>query len=132
MEENQSEAVLLRIVREVKVSQAFKNVYGSLIQSILAFNIAVWFGHLTLTNINKLSRVVKTAVKLIGRQRKTLDELYSSAVYGKAQAIIKDNMHLLYKGFDQLPSRWPYRIPLTGKKIYKSFSFIPNALNKLL
>lgn len=72
---------LMRKLREFKVSPyVLKKVYVSLIQSVLVFNITVWCGHLTPI---KLNRVMKTAGKIVGRHHKTLDKLYSSAVYQK-------------------------------------------------
>lgn len=41
-----------------------KKVYVSLIESIIVFNISVWYGHMTSVNRNKLTRIVRTAGKL--------------------------------------------------------------------
>ncbi|XDV35077.1 hypothetical protein PO909_005118, partial [Leuciscus waleckii] len=111
---------LIRKLKEFDVSQnILEKVYVSLIESILVFNISVWFGHLTLINKNKLGRIVKTAGKVIGRQQKSLDVLYSTALYRKALSIIGDKKHPLHIEFELLPSGRRHRVPLANKNIYK-------------
>lgn len=120
---------LIRKLKEFGVSQnILEKVYVSLIESMLVFNISVWFGYLTLTNKNKLGRIVKTAGKIIGRQQKSLDVLYSTALNRKAMSIIGDNKHPLHNEFELLPSGRRYRVPLANRNIYKR-SFIPSAIN---
>lgn len=105
-----------------------ERVYVSLVESIIIFNITVWYGHLTQANKNKLNRIINRAGKIVGRQQTSLDCLYNTAVQRKALAIIRDETHPLYSEFELLPSGRRYRVPLTKKKIYKG-SFIPNAIH---
>lgn len=59
---------------------------------------------LTLANRNKLDRIVGAAAKIIGQQQTTLDELYHTALLGKAQSIIVDQEHHLYSDTELTPS----------------------------
>ena len=120
---------LMRKLKGFGVSpDILEKVYVSLVESILVFNICVWYGHLTLANRNKLNRIVKTAGKIAGCLQKSLDDLYRTAVQRKALSIINDETHPLHTEFELLPSGRRYRVPLARKKIYKS-SFIPNAIS---
>lgn len=104
-----------------------ERVYISLVESILVFNITVWYGHLTLVNKNKLNRIIHMAGKIVGRQQRPLDSLYNAAAQRKALSIIRDETHPLHSEFELLPSGRRYRVPLAKKKIYRG-SFIPNAI----
>lgn len=54
-----------------------KKVYVSLMENILLCNISVWYRHLTLTNKNKMARMVEAAGRVVG-------DLHSTAVHRKA------------------------------------------------
>lgn len=82
---------------------------------ILVFNISVWFGHL-----NK--NIVITAGEIVGRQQRTLDDLYSTAVDREALFIIADTKHPLHTESAPLRATLQKR-PMPNKKIYKG-SFI--------
>lgn len=81
-----------------------ERVYISLVESILVFNITVWYGHLTLVNKNKLNRIIHMAGKIVGRQQRPLDSLYNTAAQRKALSIIRDETHPLHSEFELLPS----------------------------
>lgn len=109
-------------------SQILERVYVGLIESVLVFNITVWFGYLTVANKNKLKRIVRNAGKVIGREQKSLDVLYQTAVLRMAKSISSDVNHPLFDEFRLMPSGRRYRMPLATKKVYKG-SFVPNAVS---
>ncbi len=122
---------LLRKLRSFGVSEkVLETVYKSLIQSLLSFNISVWFGNLSVKNRNKLGRVVNLASKIIGNPQDQLAELYNVSVQKKAVAIVLDNLHPLHHHFETLPSGKRFRVPLCRKNMFKR-SFIPNAISAL-
>lgn len=49
-------------------TQSKENVYRSLIGSVLTFDMYTWFGHLGVTNRNKLPRIVK----IVGKGAETI------------------------------------------------------------
>ena len=57
-------------------------VYRSLIESILTFNIVMWYGNLSVKHRDLLARVVNMASKVVGRQQLQLCELYPAAAEG--------------------------------------------------
>ncbi len=78
-------------------------------ESVLTYNISVWYGHLTLLNKNRLSRVVKMGGKIRGRPQKPLYSLYRTAVDRKTTNILDDPTHPLHSEFELLPSGRRYR-----------------------
>jgi len=120
---------LLRKLRSFGVSvQVLENVYISLIQSVLSFNITVWFGNLSVKNKTKLARVVSMASKVIGRPQATLTNLYTNSVRRKALSITSDTTHPMYGHFELLPSGRRFRMPLARKNVFKR-SFLPSAIS---
>lgn len=61
-------------------SQILERVYVSLIESVLVFNITVWFGYLTVTNKNELNRIVRNAGKVTAHELRPLEQLCQTAV----------------------------------------------------
>ena len=122
---------LLRKLRSFGVSQGIlEKVYKSLIQSLLSFNITVWYGNLTVKNKSKLARVVNMAGKITGRPQSHLGEIYKLSVHRKALAITADASHPMYCQFEVLPSGRRYRLPLARKNVFKK-SFLPTAVSVL-
>ncbi len=101
-----------------------EKVYISLIESILTFNISVWYGRLTLTNKNKVARIVQTAGKTAGSQQKSLDDLYHAAIHRRALSITGDTSHPLNSEFEMLPSGRRYRKPGQTETFTKELLFL--------
>lgn len=79
-------------------------VYKSLIESILSFNIIMWFGNLHIVRRNKLQRIVvynNMASKIIGRLQ--LSSKYEDLLRRKSNKIINSSSHPLHREFDLLP-----------------------------
>ena len=127
----QQRLYLLRKLKSFQVSQnILQLVYRSLIESVLTFNIILWYGNLSVKNRNKLSRIVNMAEKVIGLRQNSLLSIYHSAVARKSQNIINDSDHPMYCHFQKLPSGRRYRIPFARKNLFKK-SFLPSAVSIL-
>lgn len=122
---------LLRKLKEFCVSKAvLQRVYTGLIESVLGYNITVWFGRVTSANKVKLDRIIREAGEIIGLKQKSVAHLYQIAVQRKALIITRDTTHPLNHVFELLPSRRHYRTPKAMKAIYKQ-TFVPNAISLL-
>ena len=128
---SQQRLYLLRKIKSFNVSQnVLQMVYRSLIESVLTFNIVLWYGNLTVKHRSKLSRIVNMAEKVIGRRQNSLLNLYHMAVKRKAHSIVNDSEHPLHSHFQKLPSGRHYRVPFARKNIFKK-SFLPTAVTIL-
>ena len=68
---------LLRKLRSFHVShELLQIVYKSLVESVLTFNIVVWYGNLGVKGKAKLARIVGMAGKIIGAKQDSLSDLY--------------------------------------------------------
>ena len=126
----QQRLFLLRKLKSFDVCQLIlQNVYRSLIESILSFNIICWFGILNVSEKNKLDRIVRLANKIIGVNQLSMKDLYVKAMNRKVKCVVSENSHPLFDQFQLLPSKRRYRVPM-AKKTYKK-SFVPSAISIL-
>jgi hypothetical protein len=73
------------------VSQdVLERVYSSLVESILMFNMTVWYGNLSVRSKTKLTRIVNTASKVIGRPQAHLSSLFHRTNKKKALVVVGD------------------------------------------
>ena len=122
---------LLRQLSAFNVSsEILKNVYRSLIESVLMFNCTVWFGNLTGKRKNRLTSIVHQAEKVIGVKLYSLQDLYTKACGRKAVKIVADPEHPLFPQFKLLKSGRRYDVPPAKKNLFKK-SFLPNAVSIL-
>ena len=122
---------LLRKLRNFGVSQRIlQTVYRSLIESILTFNMSVWYGILGRKELAMLARIVNYANKITGIPQIPLSALYTSTVRKKALKISNDETHPLSIHFKLLPSTRRYRVPKCKKCLLRK-SFLPNAVSIL-
>jgi hypothetical protein len=125
---SQQRMYLLRKLKSFGVnSELLQTVYRSLIESVLSFNIACWYGNLGVRGKTKLGRIVRLAGRIIGAQQIPLGVLYENAVKRKTAGILSDTLHPLASEFQVLPSRRRYKMPLAKKNMHKR-SFIPSAI----
>lgn len=82
----------------------------------------MWFGRATSSEFNLLTKVVKTASKIIGVPLESLQDIYWKRSTGKALRIIQDVSHPAHSLFSQLPSgrRWQ-SIPTRTSRFRDSF-----------
>lgn len=55
-------------------------VCKNFVESILIFNMTLWYGSLSIVNRVKLSKIVNEASKIIGKTQKQLNDLYRRKV----------------------------------------------------
>ncbi len=79
--------------------ELLKQFYSAIIESVLCTSITVWFGSATKSDIRRLQRTVQTAERIIGAPLLTLQELYTSRVWKRAQKISLDPSHPSYPIF---------------------------------
>ena len=76
------------LIRKLKTFDVDKKmlemIYRSLVESILTFNIVTFYGHLTVKQKNRLSKIVNIATKLINLKQKSLNDLYQQAISKKS------------------------------------------------
>ena len=122
---------LLRKLRSFDVSrELLQIVYKRLVDSILTFNIVVWYGNLGVNGKAKLARIVGMAGKITGAKQDSLSDLYLTAVERKTARILDDAKHPLFSEFLKLQSGRRYKVPIAKKNVYKK-SFIPCAISVL-
>ncbi len=63
-------------------------VYKSLVESVLTFNIVVWYGNLGVKGKAKLACIVGMAGKITGAKQDSLRDLYLTAVEQKTARIL--------------------------------------------
>ena len=105
-------------------------IYRSLVESILTFNIGIFYGHLTVKQKNRLNKIVNIATKLKNLKQKSLNDLYQQAISKKSRSIINDPTHPLYSCYEIMPSGKRYRTPAFKRQLYNK-SFIPSAVRFL-
>lgn len=104
--------------------------YRGLVESILQFNIAAWYGNLNVMQKKQFSSIVKLAGKVVGKLQRPLCEGFQCAVVRKARQISGDSSHPLHSQFEMLPSGHRFRVPRVSRNIYKKY-FIPHAIQAL-
>ena len=74
-------------------------MYKSLVESVLTFNIVVWYGNLDVKGKAKLARIVGMAGKITGAKQDSPSDLYLTAVDRKTARILDDAKHPLFSQF---------------------------------
>ena len=105
-------------------------MYTSLVESVLTFNIVVWYGNLGVKGKTKLARIVGMAGKITGAKQDSPSDLYLTAVERKTTRILDDAKRHLFSQFQKLRSSRGYKVPIARKNVYKK-SFIPSAVSVL-
>ena len=103
------------------------NVYRSLVESVLTFNIVSWYGNLSIKDRTRLAQIVNLAGKIVGLKQRQLSEIYHQSLKRKANQIHKGQTHPLTTEFKILPSGRRLKVPFARKDSYKKF-FIPSAV----
>ncbi len=96
---------LLRQLSGLGVSKHISElVYKSIVESVLTFHLSVWYEHLNCRLENKLSRIVSSANKIIGRPQNQLTQLYVESTKKKARVILADGSYPRFSQFELLKS----------------------------
>ncbi len=97
-------------------------MYKSIVESVLTFHLPVWYEHLNCRLKNKLSRIVSSANKIIGRPQNPLSQLYVERTKKKTIVILADGSHPLFSQFELLKLGRRYRVHLAKKMCLRSLS----------
>ncbi len=104
--------------------------YQAVIESIIRYGIPVWFGNLTIQVKSKLARLLKIAMKTIGRKEYlSLESLHEQSVLREAHQILANPLHVLHTEYELLPSGRRYRFPMCRYRFKKYF--IPMSVKML-
>lgn len=107
------------------------NFYHCTIESILLHCAVVWYASCRAEDKKCLSRVVKTAQRIIGTELPNLDTAYASQLKKRAKAISIDPTHPGYSVFVPLPSGKRYRT-LKTHTIRLKHPFFPRAVLSII
>ncbi len=80
------------------------NFYRAVIESVLTFSLIVWFGSSTDQQRSQINNITRVALKIIGYDLPTIDEIYVSHLQKKGLKILKDPLHPARHLFTPLPS----------------------------
>ncbi|KAK3561453.1 hypothetical protein QTP86_002814 [Hemibagrus guttatus] len=81
----QQRLYFLRQLRKFNLPQELLiHFYSAVIESVLCTSITVWFGSATKSDMRRLQRTVRTAERIIGAPLPTLQELYTSRMFGSS------------------------------------------------
>ena len=127
----QSRMYYVRRLRKLNVdSRIMELFYSSIVQSVLSFSIACWFGNSKNEQHNKLSRAIKQCSKIGINDALTLHELYVKGVMQRCSIIQNDASH---------PLNHKYRLLRSGRRLSSiscrtarySKSFVPASMRIL-
>lgn len=105
--------------------------YNAVLESLIRYSMAAWFGSLTVQCKAKLGKLVHKAMKVMGRKEfPTLQDTFKKSVLAQAKRIIGNPLHLLNSEYELLPSGRRYRAHHFKSNRYK-LSFVPNSVSYL-
>jgi type III secretion system FlhB-like substrate exporter len=104
--------------------------YRSVVESIITFGIAAWYGNCTQASKSKLCKIIKNAKRLGVQNAKSLVELYEKFTMQKATAIRSDCEHPLYNCYEMLRSGRRLQAAYT-RTVRFNKSFVPASIKLL-
>jgi hypothetical protein len=124
----QKRLYFLRQLKTFHISQDLMiNFYRSTIESCLTNFIITWYKAASKKDINRLSKVIKTASYIIGTEMESLHTIYEKRTLKRVTNILKDDFHPTNDFLEFLPSRKRLRSILSSTNRL-SHSFIPSAV----
>lgn len=103
--------------------------YKAVLESLIRYSIAAWFGKLSAQLRNKLARLLLAAGKIMGvKKHFSSMNIYEQAILQKANQMINDASHILHSEFEMLPSGRRFRSRLCRLNRLRN-SFIPRAIS---
>ena len=118
----------MRTLRQFRVdSNMMLLFYHSFVESMLLFCCVAWYLSLSVTNKNKLSKIVNMASKVAGQKLDSMATTCERRVLKKGQAINEDESHPLHQAYELLPSGRRFRLP-SFQTNRASRSFIPTTI----
>ena len=74
-------------LKHFKIDQTIMRMfYRTFIQSVITFNFLSWYGNLSVRNVNKLTKIVNTASKIIGLPLESISNYYEQQIIKKIKA----------------------------------------------
>ncbi len=121
----------LRRLKKVELPiPAMTLFYRGTVESLLTYCISSWFGSCTAEERHNLSRIVRTAEKIIGVSLPQLQDIYTERCVRRAGSILKDCTHPFYGLFSLMQSGKRYRSIKTRTTRLLN-SFLPTAIRLL-
>jgi len=118
----------MRRLRQFRVDRDMMLLfYHSSVESMLLFCCVAWYFSLSVTNKNRLSKIVNLASKVAGHKLDSMAITCERRVLKKGIAINKDTSHPLYRAYELLPSGRRFRLPYFQTN-RASKSFIPTSI----
>ena len=126
----------LHFLRRLRLFGVSTNImlifYRASIESIMRYGITSWFGNLTVKFKSEITRLAKTAGKIMGMSSppSTLQNIFDQAVLRQARNIISDHAHVLNCEYVLMRTGRRYRTPQCKYNRYKH-SFVPLSIKLL-
>ncbi|XP_070193950.1 uncharacterized protein [Littorina saxatilis] len=107
-----SRLYFLRKLKQFKVCpEILAMFYRASIESVLTFNLMVWYYGATVEDKSHLARVIRQAEKVVGVQFPSLDELVHKRTATKARKVVEDESHPLHDQYHCAQNHWVIASP---------------------
>ena len=119
-------------LKRLLLSLTYLTTIRASIESILRYGVASWFGNLAVIFKSQITRLVKTAGKIMGRSSppSNLQTMFDQEVMRLARNIISDPLHVLNSEYKFMRTERRYRGLLCKYNRYKR-SFVPLSIKLL-
>lgn len=115
----------LRRLRSFNTDNTFVSMFYIFVnESVLTLSFISWCDILSLQNKNKIQSIIKVCTEITGTKLDKITDLYKARALAKAQRILADKFHPLFKEFHLLSSGCRFSLPKCNTNCHKS-SFIP-------
>ena len=116
------------IINEFHIDHTIMHLfYTSVIQSIFAFCILVYYGNASSRDIHKVHRIIKQAQKVTQCQCQSIYEIYNIVCTRKVRLIVGDEAHPLHQFYSKLRSGIRFKSMRGRTKRYLT-SFVPASI----
>ena len=124
----QQRLYFLRKLNEFHIDHTIMHLfYTSVIQSIFAFCILVYYGNASSRDIHKVHRIIKQAQKVTQCQCQSIHEIYNIVCTRKVRLIVGDEAHPLHQFYSKLRSGIRFKSMRGRTKRYLT-SFVPASI----
>lgn len=112
-------------------TQIMLTFYNAVLESIIRYGMASWYGTLAVQLKSRINNMVKAAMKVIKQKDfPSLHTICESTVVRHAHRILKDTSHILHFEYKLLPSARRYRVSRCKSNRFK-LSFLPTSITLL-
>ena len=122
----------LHFLRRLRLFGVSKNImstfYNAVLESLIRYGMAAWFGCLTVQLKSRILKMVHTAMKVIGKKDLlSLQPIFEKKVISLAHKVLTDPSHILFSEYELLPSGRRFRASRYRSNRYK-LSFLPTSI----